>query len=501
MFRQARWDEPLLFELDDGVSRTRIVEREKEVADFVGSVAEAIPERLRRDDLPLPRVSEPRLVRHFVRLSQMSFGVDLSSYPLGSCTMKYSVKIAERLSSHEKVSNLHPYQPEETVQGILKILYEFARLLEEITGFAKFSLIPAAGAHGEFVGCLIIRKVLENRGEKERDEMIVPDSAHGTNPASAAMANFKVVRVPSDEEGLVDIEALKASVSRRTAGIMLTVPNTLGLFEKNVLEIVKIVKEAGGLAYYDGANLNAIIGLVRPGDLGFDITHLNLHKTFSTPHGGGGPGSGPLGVSKEFVDYLPVPTVEYDGKDRYYLNYDLPKSVGRIRSFYGNISVILKAYVYLLFVGRENLKNIAYQSVLSSNYLLSLIDKNLYTLPYSHKLLRKHEFVIKPSPQLKEKGVTTRDIAKALLDYGVHAPTIYFPHIVEEALMIEPTESETKEELEFYARALNEVAEKALQNPEEVRKAPRNLSVGRVDEVRASHPRYLTVTWRKLRER
>lgn len=487
MFRQAKWSEPLLIELSDYRCPTG------------GGAPEGIPKELCREELLLPNVQEPRVIRHFVRLSQMNFGVDTGTYPLGSCTMKYNPKLADRIVSNRKIRDLHPLQPVETTQGILQVLYELSQYLAEITGTSKTSLVPAAGAHGELVGALMIRAAIKDRGEiSTRREIIIPDSAHGTNPASASMAGFKVVKIPSDGDGLVDVEALKSTVGKATAGIMLTVPNTLGIFEKDILEVVKIVKEAGGYAYYDGANLNALLGVARPGDMGFDIIHLNLHKTFATPHGGGGPGAGPVCVSKNMEEFIPVPTVEFDGQ-KYYLNYNISKSIGHVKGFYGNVSVLVRAYVYIRLLGAKGLKEAAERAVLNSNYLLSLLNKEFYEVPYGTRVPRKHEFVAKVSDKLIGKGVSTKDIAKALLDYGVHAPTVYFPLIVEEALMIEPTETESFEEIEQYARILNEVAEKAYEDPERVKKTPYNTSVGRVDEVKASHPKTLCVNWSGIR--
>ncbi|MGQ9781836.1 MAG: aminomethyl-transferring glycine dehydrogenase subunit GcvPB [Nitrososphaeria archaeon] len=487
MFRQARWNEPLLIELSDDTYADEIMP------------PQSFPRELYRDKLPLPNIQEPRVMRHFIKLSQMNFAVDLGTYPLGSCTMKYNPKTADRAVSHKKLKNVHPLQPTETCQGILQILYELSQQIIEITGTSKATLVPSAGAHGEFVGALMIRAAIEEAGEIDfRNEMLVPDSAHGTNPASASMAGFRVVKIPSDENGLVDVEALKNTVGRSTAGIMLTVPNTLGLFEKNILEIVQIVKEAGGYTYYDGANLNALMGKVRPGDMGFDIVHLNLHKTFATPHGGGGPGAGPVCASKRVEEYLPVPTIEYDGS-RYYADYDRPKSIGQVRGFMGNVAVLVRAYTYIRLLGGKGLREASERAVLNSNYLLSLLDKEYYEVPYGTSTPRKHEFVVKISRKLIEQRVTTKDIAKALLDYGVHAPTIYFPLIVDEALMIEPTETESLEEIEAYAKILNKVASEAYENPEAVRKAPYNTSIGRLDEVKASHPKTLCVNWKNIR--
>ncbi|MGD0329902.1 MAG: aminomethyl-transferring glycine dehydrogenase subunit GcvPB [Nitrososphaeria archaeon] len=484
MFKQAKWSEPLLNELSDNTCPSG------------DTIPQGFPKELYRQELALPNIQEPRVVRHFVRLSQMNFAVDLGSYPLGSCTMKYNPKIADRIVSNKKLKYVHPLQPNETCQGILQILYELSQYLIEITGTSKASLVPSAGAHGELVGTLMIRKAIKDKGEVfTRKEMLIPDSAHGTNPASASMAGFKVVKIPSDKEGLIDVDALKSTVGKITAGIMLTVPNTLGLFEKNILDVVKIVKEAGGYAYYDGANLNALLGKVKPKDMGFDIVHLNLHKTFATPHGGGGPGAGPICVSKEVEDYLPVPLVEHDAGN-YFLSYDHPKSIGHVKGFMGNISILVRAYTYIRLLGGKGLKEVSERAVLNANYLLSLLDREFYDVPYGMSAPRKHEFVVKVSEKLIAKGVTTKDIAKALLDYGVHAPTIYFPLVVEEALMIEPTETESFDEVEAYAKIMNEVASRAYSSPESVHGAPYNTSIGRLDEVKASHPRTLRMNWR-----
>ncbi|MEM2633923.1 MAG: aminomethyl-transferring glycine dehydrogenase subunit GcvPB [Nitrososphaerales archaeon] len=493
-FKQAIWNEPLLIELG---KEGRCGYSLPKIHDDVESVVELIPEKLRRSNIPLPSLSEPQVIRHFTRLSQMNYGVDLGMYPLGSCTMKYNPKISERIASNPNLTRLHPYQPIETVQGILEILYNLSKMLAEITGTAKVTLIPAAGAHGEFVGCLIMRAYIKDKGElKIRNEVLIPESAHGTNPASAVMAGFKVVKIPTDKEGLVDVDAVKAVVSNRTAGMMLTVPNTLGLFERNIEEISKIVHEAGGLMYYDGANMNALLGRVRPGDMGFDIVHINLHKTFATPHGGGGPGSGPVGVSKELIEFLPIPLVDYDGK-KYFLNYNVPKTIGRIKSFYGNISVLIKAYVYILMMGVNGLREISNQAVLASNYLLSKLN-SIYELPYSKNIPRKHEFVVSAKPIQMKTGVRTIDIAKSILDSSFHAPTIYFPLIVDEALMIEPTETEPMENLDEYAKVLNEIALQVKEDPQKILNAPINTSIKRLDEVKASHPLTMKLNWRGL---
>lgn len=500
VFRQAKWQEPVIFELGNkgrkGYSLPILnAEAFSEYMDM--------PENLKRKSAPsLPELSEVEVVRHFIRLSQMNFGVDNGFYPLGSCTMKYNPKVNEELASHDDVRWIHPYQPYETMQGMLEIVYKVTEWLAEITGMDKFSMQPAAGAHGEFTGALIIRAYHKLNGELEhRKEIIVPDSAHGTNPASAAMAGFNIVIVPTDEEGCININALKSVVSKKTAGLMLTNPNTLGIFEKRISEVANIIHEAGGLLYYDGANLNAILGKARPGDMGFDIVHLNLHKTFSTPHGGGGPGAGPIGVKKHLQEFLPVPLVEYDG-EKYYLDYNVPHTIGKIKGFYFNFDVIIRAFTYIHSMGAEGLKRAAEISVLNANYLASKISKiRGFELSHSKNKIRKHEFVLSCSSLKNDTGVSARNVAKRLLDYGFHAPTIYFPPIVEEALMIEPTESASKEEMDKFAEALALISEEAYENPEKILKAPYNTSISLVDEVKASHPRRLCLSWRMRRKR
>ncbi|AFL94646.1 putative glycine dehydrogenase subunit 2 [Thermococcus cleftensis] len=496
MFRQAKWDEPLIFELSRkgrvGYTLPRPIE----------DVSVEIPEKLRRKSpLNLPELSEPEIVKHYTRLSEMNYGVDSGIYPLGSCTMKYNPKINEEIASHPGVAYIHPYQDERTVQGALKIMWELEQWLKEITGMDRFTLQPAAGANGEFTGVSIIRAYHLDNGEPQRDEMLVADSAHGTNPASAAMAGFKVIEIPSTEEGTMDLEALESAVSERTAGLMLTNPNTLGIFEDEILEIARIVHRAGGLLYYDGANLNAVLGKIRPGDMGFDIVHLNLHKTFSTPHGGGGPGSGPVGVKDFLKDYLPVPLVGYDEERGYYLDYDVPKSIGKVKELYGNFAVMVRALVYLKVMGRESLKNASEVAVLNANYITrKLKGTRGYSLP--GKELRKHEVVFSAEPMKKETGVTAMDVAKRLLDFGMHAPTVYFPLIVHEALMIEPTETVSREELDAYVEALRRISEEAYSNPEIVKSAPHNTAVKRVDDVLAAKKPVLSwKMYRELRER
>jgi glycine dehydrogenase subunit 2 len=497
-YRQAVWEEPLLKELSrEGRKGFSLPPISETVTRKVGEIDQYLPVDMMRKDSPnLPELSEPEIVRHFLRLSQMNFAIDLGMYPLGSCTMKYNPKVSQRIARNPKIANLHPYQDESTVQGALEILSELEQILCEITGMDRFSLVPAAGAQGEYVGALIIRNYLKDAG-LEKDEMLVPDSAHGTNPASAAMAGFKVVKIPSSDEGIVTPEAVNPLITSRTAGMMLTVPNTLGLFERDIGDVTKIVHDAGGLMYYDGANMNALLGRVRPGDMGFDIVHVNVHKTFATPHGGGGPGAGPVGVKQHLAEYLPVPTVSR--KDRsYHLDYSVPKTIGYVKSFYGNVGVLLRAYCYILSLGSAGLKTASEQAVLASNYLLSLLDKDSYSLPYSLGTPRKHEFVVSFMPLKHKTGVTAGEVAKAILDSGNHSPTTYFPLIVHEALMIEPTETETLESLENYARVLNEIAKDAFGDREKILGAPHNTSIGKLDEQKGSHPRTMILNWNEI---
>ncbi len=476
---------------------------EQEMKDRTGDACELVPENMRRlGRLQLPELSEVEVVRHFTRLSEMNYGVDSGFYPLGSCTMKYNPKIDELLADLPSFTMLHPYQDETTVQGILEILYKLERWLAELTGTREVCLQPSAGAHGEFLGTLLMRAYHKSNGNCEkRSEIIVPDSAHGTNPASATMAGFKVLVVQSDNDGCVDLDALKAAVSERTAGLMLTNPNTLGLFEISIEEIAKIVHNAGGLLYYDGANLNPLLGKARPGDMGFDIVHINIHKTFGTPHGGGGPGAGPVGVSKELCKFLPVPRIVFDG-ERYHLDYDRSGSIGKIRGFYGNAAVLLRAYAYILSLGFEGLREVAEVSVLNANYLKKKLEqvKGL-TLPYNAERPRKHECVFSAKPLKNETGVSALNVAKRLLDYGLHSPTIYFPQIVDEALMIEPTETFEKEEIDRFVNAVQKICEEAYVNPETVLKAPHNAAVSRLDEVKASHPKTMALSWRMYQKK
>lgn len=438
-------------------------------------------EMLSEKELELPEVSEVDVVRHFTQLSNKNFGVDTGFYPLGSCTMKYNPKINEDMASLTKFAGVHPYQPEETAQGSLQLMHELSSMLAEITGMEQVTLQPAAGAHGELTGLMIIKAYHQSRGDHKRNKIIVPDSAHGTNPASAAVAGFDVIEIKSDDTGAVDLESLKAALSDEVAGLMLTNPSTLGLFEKNIKQIAELVHQAGGLLYYDGANMNAIMGITRPGDMGFDVVHLNLHKTFSTPHGGGGPGSGPVGVSKKLVDFLPVPVVEKKA-DKYVLNYDRPLSIGKVKGFYGNFGVMVKAYAYVLTMGAEGLKRASEMAVLNANYIKERL-KDYYYLPIDD--VCKHEFVL-GGLDPDDHTITTLDIAKRLLDYGYHPPTIYFPLIVDSAIMIEPTETESLETLDGFIDAMITIAGEAKSNPDLLKSAPHNTHVRRLDEVKAA---------------
>ena len=459
-----------------------------------------LPKHLLREKLELPELSETEVVRHYTRLSQMNYGIDSGIYPLGSCTMKYNPKICEELASLDTAAHIHPHQSEETIQGALELMYKLERCLAEIAGVDSVCLHPSAGAHGEFMAMLLTRAYHKFKGDGGRTQVIVPDSAHGTNPASAAMAGYEVVTVPSDARGRVDLKALEAAASERTAALMLTNPNTLGLFEDKILKIAKIIHDVGGLLFYDGANLNGILGKARPGDMGFDIVHFNLHKTFSTPHGGGGPGAGPVGVKDELEKFLPVPVIEYDEKrKRYYLNYDRPHSIGKVKAFYGNFGVLVKAYTYILLMGASGLREVSEAAVLNANYIMrKLLGTKGYELKFDASGPCKHEVVFSAEPLKRETGISARDVAKRLLDYGVHAPTYYFPPIVSEALMIEPTECEPREELDRFVGALKNIAEEARSSPEKLRSAPTATAIGRLDEVKASREPILS--WRMYRK-
>ncbi|MCK4259252.1 MAG: aminomethyl-transferring glycine dehydrogenase subunit GcvPB [Halanaerobiales bacterium] len=453
--------------------------------DFTGiEIDTKLPDNfLRKDEPNLPEVSEVDVVRHFTALSNRNFGVDSGFYPLGSCTMKYNPKVNEDVSRYPGFALSHPYQPEELVQGNLKLLYDMEKMLAELTGMDRVTLQPAAGAHGELTGLMMIKAYHEHNGDHDRKEVIIPDSAHGTNPASASMIGYKIIEIPSGDNGLVDLEALKKVVNEKTAALMLTNPNTLGLFETEILEMAEIVHEAGGLLYYDGANANAIMGKARPGDMGFDVLHLNIHKTLATPHGGGGPGSGPVGIKAKLIPFMPLPVIEkVDGEDRFIMDYDRLESIGKVKGCYGNFTVIIKAFAYILAMGAEGLRQASEDAVLNANYLKEIL-KEYYELPFDQ--VCKHEFVLSGSKQ-KKMGVSTLDIAKRLIDYRYHPPTIYFPLIVKEAMMIEPTETEGKETLDAFAETMIRIAKEIEENPETVTNAPLNTVVGRLDEVTAA---------------
>lgn len=435
---------------------------------------------LRKSDIELPEISENEVVRHFVNLSSLNYHIDKGFYPLGSCTMKYNPKINEVTSSLEGFANLHPFEPQELTQGALRLMYELGEYLKAISGMEGVTLQPAAGAQGEFTSLLMIRAYHNNLG-RPRPVILVPDSAHGTNPASVTISGFKAVNVKSNIHGTIDIEDLKNNLNEDVAGIMITNPNTLGIFERDIVTIEKLVHDAGALMYMDGANLNALLGIVRPGDMGFDAVHINLHKTFSTPHGGGGPGSGPVAVSKRLEPFLPIPTVERKNS-HYILQDNKLKSIGKVHSFYGNFSMLVRAYTYIRMIGSEGLQEISKNAILNANYLLSRL-KGHFDLAYNE--IPMHEFVLSGEKQ-KILGAKVVDIAKRLLDYRFHAPTTYFPLIVKEALMVEPTETETKETLDSFADALIKINDEIKNDIDKVLKAPHTTPVKRLDDARAS---------------
>lgn len=442
-----------------------------------------LPKNLcRTADTNLPQLSELDVMRHYKELSDLNFCIEQGFYPLGSCTMKYNPKVNELLASLDGF-NIHPNVSDDMAQGALKLMYNLQSSLLKITGMDAITLKPSAGAHGEMTGMMIIRKYFDSIGEK-RTKVIIPDSAHGTNPASAKMSGFDIVEIKSNEKGQVDIDTLKSVLDRDVAAIMMTNPNTLGIFEENVEEISRLMHENGSLLYYDGANFNAIMGYTNPKLMGFDVVHLNLHKTFSTPHGGGGPGAGPVAVVEKLKDYLPTPIVDFDG-EKYFRNYDLKNSIGSVKDFYGNFSVLVKAYAYILMMGK-NLKHASENAVLNANYLKEKLKK-YYDLPYDEPCM--HEFVLSGERQKHESGVSTLNIAKALMDGNTHPPTVYFPLIVHEAIMIEPTESEHKEMLDDFVETMIQIAQTAKENPEEILSAPHTTPVKKIDEVQAArHP-------------
>ncbi|MDH5181749.1 MAG: aminomethyl-transferring glycine dehydrogenase subunit GcvPB [Gammaproteobacteria bacterium] len=474
-------------------SRTNRVNHAQQVEQF--DTANAIPEQFRRKSRPLlPEVSEMQAVRHYTRLSQKNFSIDTHFYPLGSCTMKYNPRACNSLAMLPGFLQRHPLSPDSLSQGFLSCMFELQEMLRDVTGMKGVSLAPMAGAQGEFAGVAMIRAYHDARNDFERCEILVPDAAHGTNPATATMCNYKVKEIPTDKNGDVDVEELKKAVGPKTAGIMLTNPSTLGVFERRIKEIARIVHDAGGLLYYDGANLNAILGKVKPGDMGFDVIHMNLHKTFSTPHGGGGPGAGPVGVSERLLPFMPIPVVAKEG-DAYRMLWekDLPQSMGRMASFAGNAGILLRAYVYARLLGSEGMERVAEYATLNANYMLAKLAQAGFDPAYP-KRRATHEFIITLKKQAKELEVNTMDFAKRLLDYGVHAPTTYFPLLVPECLLIEPTETESKETLDYFIDTMCKIKQEAESSPDLVRQAPHTMPVRRLDDVKAA--RELDLTWK-----
>lgn len=450
--------------------------------DLPDGVDYSIPEDLaRKIDLPLPEVSENEIARHFVRLSQLNYSIEQGVYPLGSCTMKYNPKVNEKTAAFDGFLNVHPHTDEKHAQGALQLMYELGEQLKEITGLQGVSLQPAAGAHGEMTGILLFRAYHLNRGDTNRTKILIPDAAHGTNPASATIGGFQIVNIKSNAEGRVDIDDLAAHCGDDVAGFMLTNPNTVGIFEKNIKEIEKLIHGCGGLMYMDGANLNALLGITRPAEMGFDCIHINLHKTFSTPHGGGGPGAGPVCVSEKLVPYLPVPQIEKKD-EQYVLNNDLPESIGKVHTFFGNFNILIRAYTYIRMLGAEGISDVSRNAVINANYLFSKMKKD-FMIPYDEPCM--HEFIMSGDNQ-KKFGVTTKDMAKRLLDYGFHAPTVYFPLVVHEAMLVEPTETETVEALDDLADAFLKIAKEAEESPEILKSAPHNTPIARVNDALAA---------------
>jgi len=456
-----------------------------------------IPANLRRGTRPLlPEVSEMQAVRHYTRLSQKNFSIDTQFYPLGSCTMKYNPRACNSLAMLPQFLGRHPAAPASTGQGFLACMYELQEMLKDVTGMKGVSLTPMAGAQGEFAGVAMIRAYHDARGDTARTEILVPDAAHGTNPATAVMCGYTVREIPTDANGDINLELLRAAVGPHTAGLMLTNPSTLGVFEKDIQRVQKAVHDAGGLLYYDGANLNAILGKVKPGDMGFDVIHMNLHKTFSTPHGGGGPGAGPVGVNERLLPFLPVPIVErnQDGSYSLLIEKDKPQSIGRLSAHLGNAGVLLRAYIYARLLGREGMQRVAEFSTLNANYMLAELKKRGFDLAFP-KRRATHEFIVTLKKLKDETGISAMDFAKRLLDKGYHAPTTYFPMLVPECFLIEPTETETREELDGFIFAMEEIAHEAHNQPEMVKGAPHTLPVKRLDDVRAA--RELDLTWKR----
>lgn len=459
----------------------------------------AIPAQFLRVDKPLlPEVSELEVVRHFTRLSQKNFSIDTHFYPLGSCTMKYNPRGVHRLAMLPEFLSRHPLRLEKHSQGYLSVCFELQDILKEVTGMPGVCLTPMAGAQGEFAGVRMIQAYHQDRGDLQRTEMIVPDSAHGTNPASAAICGFEIKEIPTAKNGDIDLEALKKAVGPKTAGIMLTNPSTLGLFERNIVAVAEIIHEAGGLLYYDGANLNAILGTVRPGDMGFDVMHMNVHKTFATPHGGGGPGGGPIAVGERLLPYMPIPIVcEEAGQYRWSTLKDYPKSIGRLNAFMGNAGILLRAYIYIRILGKEGLKRVGEYATLNANYVMAELQKAGFDLAFPDRKA-SHEFIVTIAHLYKETHVSAMDIAKRLLDYGFHAPTTYFPLLVPECLLIEPTETESKGQLDAFIDTMKSILKEARETPEMVQKAPITQPVQRLDDVKAVKD--LALTWKEIQE-
>ncbi len=453
-----------------------------------------VPAHLQRKKRPnLPEVSELQAVRHFTRLSQLNFSIDTHFYPLGSCTMKYNPRACNQYAMLPEYLSRHPLSPDGSGQGFLECMYELQEMLKEVTGMQGVSLTPMAGAQGEFAGVAMMHAYHQARGDHARVEIIVPDAAHGTNPATATMCGCKVVEIPSLSNGDIDLEALKKAVGPNTAGIMLTNPSTLGVFERRIVEVAKVVHDAGGLLYYDGANLNAILGKVRPGDMGFDVIHMNLHKTFSTPHGGGGPGSGAVGVGKRLLPFMPIPVVGKSEQGyRWLTKDDLPQTIGQLSGFMGNAGVLLRAYIYMRMLGRDGMHRVAEYSALNANYLFARLRQAGFDAAYPERRA-SHEFIITLKRQQRELGATAMDFAKRLLDYGFHAPTTYFPLLVPECLLIEPTETESKEELDAFVDAMIAIQREAETDVQILKAAPHTLPVRRLDDVRAA--KQLDLTW------
>ncbi len=484
----------------DGAGEATIFDRSRPgrtaTAQLAPETLASLPPELRRRRRPeLPEVSELQAVRHYTRLSQKNFSIDTQFYPLGSCTMKYNPRGSNHYAMLPEFLSRHPLAPVSMGQGLLACLYELQQMLCEVTGMEGVSLTPMAGAQGEFAGVAMIRAFHRARGDAARNEIIVPEAAHGTNPATATMCGMKVVEIPCNPDGDCDLEALRRAVGVNTAGVMLTNPSTLGVFERSISEIAAIARQAGALLYYDGANLNAILGKVRPGDMGFDVMHMNLHKTFSTPHGGGGPGAGAVGVGRRLLPYLPVPIVGRDATGYVWLDErDLPETIGRLSAFMGNVGVLLRAYIYMRMIGRDGMRRVAEYAVLNANYLLARLRRAGFEAAYPDRRA-SHEFILTLKREAAERGVTAMDFAKRLLDFGQHAPTVYFPQLVPECLLIEPTETEAKETLDGFVAAMTAILAETVTDPERVKTAPHRLPVRRLDDVRAA--KHLDLVWKR----